>query len=227
MKRLSTFKINNVRVQYMGFVLLCILLNNPLFSQEKAESQSKKSMRFFAGFGPLNLARHEPTGVAMINGFDLSVKKWFIVSGSVHFGRSGNNETDYTFFTWHPDFPENVKTDFYETDLKSTRMNSFSSVGVFALLNPLGTGKTRFIFGPGICYMAWEEISTVFWKGYDEHEFIQISNRVQNSKKLDLGIRVSLERDISLRMFVGANFQGYTAKEEASSISATIGFKLN
>lgn len=227
MKRLSTFKISNVRVQYIGFVLLCFLLNNPLFSQEKVESQIKKSMRFFAGVGPMNLERHEPTGIAMINSFDVAVKKWFIVSGSLHFGRSGNNETDYTFFTWYPDFPENVKTDFYETNLKNTRMNSFSSLGVFALLNPLGAGKTRFVLGPGICFVAWEEISTIFWKGYNEHEFIQISNRVQNSKKLDLGFRISLERDISQRLFVGANFQGYMEKEKASSLSAIFGFKLN
>ncbi len=98
-----------MRIQCIGFVLLCFLLNNQLFSQEKVESQSKRSMRFSAGLGPMNLARNEPTGIAMINSFDLAVKKWFIVSGSVHFGRSGNNETDYTLFTWYPDFPGKYK----------------------------------------------------------------------------------------------------------------------
>ena len=205
------------------FVLL-LLACKTMFSQEKEPVQN--AFRFVTGVGPMNLARFQSTGIEMNNSFEFELKKWLLVSANIHLGKSGNNNTDYTYFKYYPDFPENVETNFYETNVKGATMNSFSSVGVFALLNPAVNSKTRFIFGPGLCFVSWEEMSTNFHKDFGEYEFYKASNRIKNSKKMDLGVRFSLERDITNKMFVGLNFQGYFGQEYASSLSAIVGFKL-
>jgi hypothetical protein len=207
-------------ILFVLFLFVC----HTMFSQDKEPKEN--AFRFVAGAGPMNLSSYTSTGIAINNSFEFELKKWFLVSANIHLGKSGNNGTDYTYFKYYPDFPENVETNFYETNIESATMNSFSSIGVFALLNPTGNRKTRFIFGPGLCFVSWEEMSTIFYKDFMEYEFYEATNRINNRKKMDLGVRFSLERDIAKKIFVGFNFQGYLGKEEASSLSAIVGFKL-
>ncbi len=211
-------------IRNLTLLVLFLFNGTALFSQEKEPSVN--AFRFVSGVGPMNLSSYESAGIAMNNSFEYELRKWFLVSANIHIGKSGNNNTDYTYFKYYPDFPENVETNFYETNVKGATMNSFTSVGVFALLNPAGSRKTRFIFGPGLCFVFWEEMSTNFYKDFGDYEFYTASNRISNRKKMDMGVRFSLERDIAKKIFVGVNFQGYIGNEDASSLSAVVGFKF-
>lgn len=205
------------------FVLLLFAFKT-LFSQDIEPKEN--AFRFIAGLGPMNLSEFQCTGIAINNSFEFELKKWFFVSANVHLGHSGNNNTDYTYFKYYPDFPENIETNFYETNTTGTTMNSFSSAGVFALINPTVNSKTRIVFGPGVCFVSWKEMSTNYNKYFREYEFYEATNRIANSKKIDLGIRISLERDIANKIFAGLIFQGYAGKENASTFSIVAGFKL-
>lgn len=195
-----------------------------LFSKEK--ENDRKAFRVVIGVGPMNLSSSKSFGIALNNSLELELRKWLLVSANVHIGKSGNNKTDYTYFKYYPDFPENIETNFNETNVKGSTINGFSAVGVYGLLNPVLKGKTRFVFGPGLCFVSWEEITTVFRKDFEDIEFYEITTQITNSKKMDLGVRFTLEREISKKIFVGLNFQGYLGIEEASTLSVVIGFKI-
>lgn len=204
--------------------VIFICFTGILYAQENENPGGR--FRFISGIGPMNLVEYESMGIQLNNSFEFEAKNWLLISANLHIGKSGNNKTDYTYFTYFPDFPENVETNFVATDLKNSRMNSFSSIGVFALLNPFGKNKTRLVFGPGLCFMSWEEMTTVFYKGFNDYEYYEISSRIRNSKKADFAVRASLEHSVYKNIFVGINLQGYVGIESASSVSAIIGFRL-
>lgn len=196
-----------------------------LFSQEIENERT--AFRVVTGVGPMNLSGSKSPGIAMNSSLELEIKRWLWVSANVHIGKSGNNKTDYTYFKYFPDSPESIETNFNETNVKGSTINGFSTAGVYGLLNPVLKGKTRFVFGPGLCFVSWEEMTTVFRKDFEDNEFYEITSRVTNRKKMDLGVRFTLEREISRKIFIGLNFQGYLGVEEASGLSVVAGFKLN
>ncbi len=174
----------------------------------------------------MNLSGYENKGIELNNSFEFEAKKWLLISAILHIGKSGNDINDYSYFKYYPDFPEDVETNFVTTDAKNLSMNGFSSIGIFALLNPFNRNKTRLVLGPGLCLMSWKAMTVNYYKGFNEYEYYKISSRLRNSKKLDLSVRGSLEHDIYKRIFAGINFQGYFGLESATSVSAVIGFRL-
>ncbi len=213
-----------MRKQLITVVLL--FLFNPLFSQERETIEEHAKMKFSFAAGPMNLSKYYDAGIAINNSFEYVQNDFLIFAASLHIGKSGNNNTQYNYFKYYPDFPEDVETNFYETDYKNTEMNSFSSAGVFILLNPAGKNKNRFVFGPGLCFVSWEEMTTVFSKKFKEFEYYEIFNRITNRKKLDLGVQFNFERDITQRFYIGVRFQGYFGEESASSVAAMVGFRV-
>ena len=209
------------------FIFLFFWLSSfSLFAQKPDSLNTVVGLRLVTGVGPMNLGKNASTGIAANNSLDFFVKNWLILSGNLHLGKSGNNPAGYTSTLFYPDFPDQFKTNFNEADSKHSKMQSFSSVGLFALLNPFSYKKSRFIFGPGICYVSWEEMTTIYSKGFRNSEYYQVSTRVTNRKKMDLGIQFNYELDLTDSVFTGLRFQGYGREESASGFSFILGIKL-
>lgn len=214
------------RLKINSILLLTFLITGitALKAQEK-ESQELR-FRFVSGIGPMNLSTYESKGIQMNNSLEFEAKKWLLLAANLQMGKSGNNNSETTYFRYFPDFPENIETNFVTTDLKTSRMNAFSSVGLFVLLNPFNMNRTRFVFGPGLCFVSFEEITTNFIKGFKEYEYFEVTNHVRNSRKMDVGVRFSIEHYFFERVFAGISFQGYTGLESASAFSLIAGFRF-
>lgn len=210
----------------LGCIFFLVLAGFSVFAHQTDSLNTPVRLKLVTGVGPMNIGKNVNTGIALNNSLELMLKDWLFLSGNLHLGKSGNNTHGYTYFVYYPDFPDRFETNFYETDLKKAQTQSFSSMGIFALLNPFKNKRTRFNFGPGVCYVSWEEVTTVFSKGFRDSEYYEISTRVTNRKKMDIGVQFNIETDISKNIFAGVRFQGYLDEESASGISFILGFKL-
>ncbi len=212
-------------VKKSAVLIVLILSHQMLFAQEGETEDFNKKFKFKAGVGIFNT--RDFNGLSLQNEAEIVLKKWFSVSAIVQMQKKGGNASRYQALEYSPTNIDKFEATLINSNISTVRAGNISSVGGFLFLYPFGQETFRFRFGPGISYNSFEQVTTSFYKEFDEVEIYNYYLRVSNAKKMDIGLAFGFEKDITKTIFVGLNFIGYSGIEEASSFFGVVGFRIN
>lgn len=218
---------NPVVLNLLGkaIVLVLLIMSHQTLVAQEVQAGFAKKLKFKTGVGIPDIINFN--GFAMHNELEMVLKKWLSVSGTVQVSKRGNNASRFHRISYSPEYPENSEATLIQSNLNTTEITNFSSVGAYLYLYPTAQASFRFRFGPGICYNSFEKVTATFHKKFENTEVFNHNLRVRNAKKLDIGLALGIEKYLSDKLFVGLIFNGYGVIEEASSFYVIAGFRIN
>lgn len=206
-------------------LVLVVFIHQSLVAQQNETAGLETKFKFRTGAGIPDIKNFD--GFAMHNELEMFLNKWLSVSGTVQLSKTGDNASRYQMLSYSPANPEKFDPLLIHTNLSTTEISNFSSVGGYLFLYPMQQASFRFRLGAGVCYNSFEKITTAYFKEFEEAEIFNYMLSVRNAKKMDVGVTFGIEQDLTEKIFVGLNFSGYLAIEEASSFYVIAGFRIH
>jgi len=206
-------------------LVLIVFIHQSLVAQQNEAASFETKFKFRTGTGIPDQKNFD--GFAMHNELEMFLNKWLSVSVTVQVFKTGDNASRYQMFSYSPANAEKFDPLLIHTNLSTTEISNFSSVGGYLFLYPMQQASFRFRLGAGVCYNSFEKITTAYSKEFEEAEIFNYLLHVRNAKKMDIGVALGIEKDLTEKIFIGLNFSGYLAIEEASSFYVVAGFRMH